>query len=96
MEIIDMIMQKQAYNVAAKRCPQCESDGPFLLDPSDNFKLGDDGLLEFPPDEWGLDIDCDCPSCGFAGRLEDFCEWIEVTGEERMAILRDFLKSWGY
>lgn len=86
---------KERYQLAGKRCPECQSTGPFLLDSSENFTVTDEGYLEFPPKEWGLDIDCDCPACGFAGRLEDFCEWVEVTGEERVAMLRDFLKSWG-
>ena len=88
-----MTTTKQTYQLAGKRCPECESTSPFLLDPFDNFTLGGDGEIRFPPREWGLDIDCDCPACGFAGRLGDFCEWVEVTGEEREAIVRDFLKS---
>jgi hypothetical protein len=90
-----MTTNKERYQLAGKRCPECESTGPFLLDPSANFTVAADGHLEFPPEEWGLDIDCDCPACGFAGTLEDFCEWVEVTGEERTATLRAFLKSWG-
>ncbi|RUL88018.1 acylphosphatase [Tautonia sociabilis] len=86
---------KQTYRLAGKLCPRCHSAGPFLLDPSDDFIVVADGSLEFPPGEWGLDIDCDCAACGFAGRLEDFCEWVEVTGEERATVLRVFLESRG-
>jgi hypothetical protein len=88
-----MTTTRRAYQLAGKVCPRCESKGPFLLDPSENFTLGDDGLLEFPGDEWGLDIDCDCPACGFAARLEDFCEWVEVTGDERKAAIDGFTES---
>ena len=91
-----MTTTKQTYQLQEKQCPQCGSTGPFLLDPSDNFTVSDDGQIAVPPGEWSLDLDCDCPSCGFGGYLEDFCERVEVTGEERLAILRDFLKSWGH
>jgi hypothetical protein len=90
-----MTAPKQIFQLAGKACPRCESTGPFLLDPSAPFTVADDGHLEFPPGEWGLDIDCDCPACGFAARLEDFCEWVEVTGEERMAAVRGFRESRG-
>ena len=74
-----MVTTKQAYQLLGKVCPHCGSTGPFLLDPSDDFTVTADGTLEFLPDEWGLDIDCDCPGCGFAARLGDFCEWVEST-----------------
>ena len=90
-----MTTTKRTYQLPGKFCPICHSTDPFLLDPSHRFSVAADGHLEFPPGEWGLDIDCDCPACGFAARLEDFCEWVAVTGEERMAILRAFRKSRG-
>src|SRR5436309_788034 len=77
-----MTATKQSYQLPGKLCPLCESTGPLLLDPSDNFTVEADGHLEFPPGEWGLDIDCECAVCGFAARLEDFIIWVEVTGEE--------------
>ncbi len=90
-----MTTTKRTYQLSGKVCPRCNSTGPLLLDPSDDFSVAGDGSLEFPPGEWGLDIDCDCPACGFAARLEDFCEWVEVTGEKRATVVRDFLKSRG-
>jgi hypothetical protein len=90
-----MTATKRTYQLSGKVCPRCNSMGPLLLDPSDDFSVAGDGSLEFPPGEWGLDIDCDCPACGFAARLEDFCEWVEVTGEKRATVVRDFLKSRG-
>jgi hypothetical protein len=86
---------KQAYQLPKKFCPNCNSTGPFLLDPSDEFTIVADGHLEFPPDVWGLDYSCDCAACGFAGELGDFIEWVEVTGKRRAALLREFLKQWG-
>jgi hypothetical protein len=72
-------MTKQPYQLAGTTCSRCQSEGPFLLDPADDFSVRDDGTLEFPEGVWGLDIDCDCPACGFRGRLEDFFVWVEVT-----------------
>jgi hypothetical protein len=89
-----MTTTRRAYQLPGKICPRCRSTGPFLLDPAAKFTVAADGHLEFPPGEWGLDMDCDCPACGFAGTLEDFCQWVEVTGDERAAILRDFLRRW--
>ena len=86
-----MTTTKQSYQLAGKRCPKCVSTGPFLLDPSDDFTIVDDDI-RFPLGEWGLDIDCDCPACGFAGRLGDFCEWLELTGEERWEALENLRK----
>jgi hypothetical protein len=86
-------MTKQLFNLIGKSCPGCKGTGPFLLDPADEFTVLDDGSLELPPGAWGLDIECDCPACGFGGRLEDFCGWVEVTGDERTAILEGFLRS---
>jgi hypothetical protein len=80
-----MTTTKQTNQLPGKVCPRCKSTGPFLLDPSDNFTVAADGHLEFPSGEWGLEMDCDCPACGFAARLEDFCEWVEVTSPEREA-----------
>jgi hypothetical protein len=88
-------VRKKYYDLPRTTCPRCSSTGPFLLDPSANFDITPDGRLEFPPGEWGLDIECDCPACGLAARLEDFCEWFEVTGEERATALREFLKTVG-
>src|SRR2546423_1706617 len=88
-----MTATKRTYQLSGKVCPRCNSTGPFLLDPSDNFTVDAEGRIEFPRGEWGLDIDCDCPACEFGGRLEDFCEWVEVTGEERATVVRDLLKS---
>ena len=88
-----MTTKRQAYQLPGKVCSNCKSTGPFLLDPSDKFTIAANGHLEFPPDEWGLDIACDCPTCGFAARLEDFCVWVNVTGEEREATIRAFLES---
>jgi hypothetical protein len=70
---------KQSYQLPGRRCSWCESTGPFLLDPSEDFSIDQDGEIRFPSGEWGLDIDCDCAACGFAGRLGDFCEWVAVT-----------------
>ena len=90
-----MTTTKRAYRLPGKACPRCDSTGPFLLDPTAHFTVAADGTLEFPADEWGLDIDCDCPACGFAARLEDFCDWVEDTEAEREALFRDLLKSRG-
>jgi hypothetical protein len=83
-----MTTNKRTYRLAGTRCAVCESTGPFLLDPFDDFTVSDDGQITFPPEEWGLDLDCDCPACGFAARLGDFYKWVEVTGEERMEAVR--------
>jgi hypothetical protein len=88
-----MTTTKQPYQLLGKVCPRCESTGPFLLDPSDKFTVTADGTLEFPSDEWGLDIDCECPTCGFATRLEEFCEWVEVTGSERMDTIAEWIQQ---
>jgi hypothetical protein len=90
-----MTTTKRTYQLPGKLCPICHSTGPFLLDPSDRFTVAADGHLEFPAGVWGLDYDCGCAACGFAGVLEDFIEWVEVTSEERTAFLGEFLKSWG-
>ena len=90
-----MATLKRSYQLPGKSCPNCNSTGPFLLDPSDEFTIAADGHLEFPPDVWGLDYACDCAACGFTGVLEDFIEWVAVTGERRTALLKLFLKSWG-
>jgi hypothetical protein len=95
MRCLEMTTSKRAYQLAERKCPWCGSTGPFLLDPSDDFTVSDDGQITFPPGEWGLDIDCDCPACGFAARLGDFCEWVEVTGEERMKAVRRSRESRG-
>jgi hypothetical protein len=42
-----MTTNKERYQLAGKRCPECQSTGPFLLDPSENFTVADDGHLEF-------------------------------------------------
>lgn len=86
---------RQLYRLQGKVCPQCESTGPFLLDPAQNFTVCDDGSLEFPPGEWGLDIDCDCPARGFAAILEDFCVWVELTGDELAEFVEDFRRRFG-
>jgi Zn ribbon nucleic-acid-binding protein len=83
-----MTTTKQSYQLAGRRCPRCESTGPLLLDPSDNFTIVDEEI-RFPPGAWGLDIDCECPACGFAGELGNFVEWSEVTGEERKEMLEN-------
>src|SRR5262249_42086273 len=86
-------MKKHNYNLAERFCPDCMSTGPFLLDPEDEFTVLNDGSIEFPPGAWGLDIECDCAACGFGGRVEDFCEWVRVTGDEHPAIIRGFFRS---
>jgi hypothetical protein len=90
-----MTDSRRAYQLAGTRCPECGCTGSFLLDRSDSFTVSGDGEITFPPGEWGLDIDCDCPACGFAARLGDFYEWVEVTGEERMEAVRASRKAWG-
>ena len=74
---------KQAYMITGTRCERCGSEGPFLLDPEDDFAFREDGTIYFPEDQWGLNIDCKCPACGFFGDLGCFYEWVEVRGEER-------------
>jgi hypothetical protein len=73
----------RCYQIEGTRCERCESEGPFLLDPDEEFAVEEDGTIHFPPGEWGLDIDCQCPACGFSARLGDFYEWVEVTGKDR-------------
>jgi hypothetical protein len=73
----------QEYHLDGKRCPRCNNVGPFLLEVTETVTVRQDGTLDIVDDAWGLDIDCACPKCGFAGRLEAFCEWVEVTGQER-------------
>jgi hypothetical protein len=86
---------KQSYEIPGKHCPECESPGPFLLDPFDKFTVAETGEVRFPPEDWGLDIDCDCPACGLRGRLEDFIEWVEVKDEERPDFTGVFLRCPG-
>ena len=77
-------MMNTLYKINGTRCERCGSEGPFLLDPEDNFTYdATTREISFPDGEWGLDISCDCPGCGFGARLGDFYEWVEVTGEER-------------
>ncbi len=73
----------QEYHLDGKRCPRCNNAGPFLLEVTGKVTVRQDGTLDIADGEWGLDIDCDCPKCGFAARLEDFCEWVELTGQKR-------------
>ena len=70
----------RCYKIVGTRCERCGSEGPLLLDPEDGFVVEGDGTIHFPEGEWGLDIDCQCPACGFDARLGDFYEWVEVTG----------------
>lgn len=70
---------KTLYQLSEYSCLNCNSKGPLLLDPSDPFTVQADGTVTFPEGEWGLDIECKCPACGFGGRLGDFCEWVDVT-----------------
>jgi hypothetical protein len=78
------------YNITGARCGRCKSEGPFLLDPDDTFAVREDGTIDFPEGDWGLDLGCKCPRCGFAGELGDFSEWVEVVGEEREELVKDF------
>jgi hypothetical protein len=80
----------QPYNITGTRCVRCNSEGPFLLDPDDKFAFREDRTICFPPGDWGLDIGCECPACGFAGELGDFYEWVEVVGEEYEELVKDF------
>jgi len=86
-------MTKQAYQLDGKLCPNCQSSGPLLLNPSDDFSVNEDGSLKFPDGVWGLDIGCECSCCGFSARMEDFCIWVEVTGERRAQIVASLSKS---
>jgi hypothetical protein len=71
--------RRRPYTITGTRCERCGSEGPFLLDPGEGFVVEPGGTICFPEGEWGLDIDCECPACGFSARLGDFYEWVEVT-----------------
>lgn len=77
----------QLHRIAGTRCERCGCNEKVLLDPDDRFTVTEDGQITFPPGDWGLDIDCECPACGFAADLGTFYEWVEVTDEHRELML---------
>lgn len=76
------VARRRPYEINGTRCERCGSEGPFLLNPEDEFTVDEAGEIRFPEGAWGLDIDCDCPGCGFSARLGDFYEWVQVPPHE--------------
>ena len=71
------------YKINGTRCDRCGNEGPVVLDPDAEFVVKQGGTIDFPEGEWGLDIGCGCPACGFSARLGDFYEWVEVSRRDR-------------
>ena len=72
----------ELHKIAGTRCERRGGDGPFRLDAEEEeFVVEECGRIRFPDGVWGIDMACEFPACGFAARLGDFYEWVQVSVE---------------
>ncbi|MEN6304887.1 MAG: hypothetical protein ABFD96_19305 [Armatimonadia bacterium] len=63
-------------------CPECGSEGPFLIEVTMMVLIHDDG--PDPEDEteknWDNDSYCECPECHHHGAVRDFDTTLSIEG----------------
>ena len=52
------------------RCPQCRSEGPFLIQCRAQFEVHDDGSDTFSGLHWGDDDPAICSECAWVGTVQ--------------------------
>lgn len=54
-------------------CPDCDSEGPFLINAEVTVLVSDDGTEDQGGDyEWNRDAYCQCKECDFADTVDGF------------------------
>lgn len=54
------------------RCPCCDQEDEFRIAVSCWATVRDDGVEDYGDTEWDDKSACQCPECGFTGRVGDF------------------------
>lgn len=54
------------------KCPKCGQKDEFQIAVQCWATVRDDGVEDYGDTEWDDDSACQCPDCGFAGKVKDF------------------------
>jgi len=60
--------------LAGKRCPNCGSFGPFVVEAVVDMKITDDGTEQIGDTIFYVDADARCRQCDYSGKWSDFDE----------------------
>jgi hypothetical protein len=60
--------------LAGIRCPECGSEGPFIIEVTQQVVMSDDGSEDYCPLHWDEESYMQCVECDFDGTAADFKE----------------------
>lgn len=58
--------------LAGMACPECKSEGPFLILASAYAEVSDQGVTDVDSFEWDEESNCKCTKCEHKGTVQQF------------------------